>query len=268
MIAAMRARDRLLGLRRPDRLHPPRLPAAAVRCSSRCAAADRAAAARRASCRRVSLIVAAYDEEEVIAAKVANALALDYPRERLEVIVASDGSADAHRRARPRGRRRPRPRPAARRQGRRPERRRRARLAARSSPSPTPTASGRPTPCATWSRPSPTRRSATPAARSASPTQGGDNLEGAYWRYEMAVRELESGLAGVTAGNGAIYAVRAYSAAVPGERLADVQAGHGRVTGVEHQVRSGLRVDSRGFGMEAHRRCSREPQGNTSRPPP
>ena len=44
---------------------------------------------------RVSLIVAAFDEEEVIAAKVANALALDYPRERLELIVASDGSGDA-----------------------------------------------------------------------------------------------------------------------------------------------------------------------------
>src|SRR4029077_8841612 len=37
---------------------------------------------------------------------------------------------------------------------------------------------------------------------------GGDNLEGAYWRYEMAVREMESALGGVTAGNGAIYAVR------------------------------------------------------------
>ena len=36
----------------------------------------------------------------------------------------------------------------------------------------------------------------------------GDNLEGAYWRYEMALREMESALAGVTAGNGAIYAVR------------------------------------------------------------
>src|SRR5258708_33971314 len=44
---------------------------------------------------RVSLIVAAYDEEEVIEAKVANALALDYPRELLELIVASDGSHDA-----------------------------------------------------------------------------------------------------------------------------------------------------------------------------
>ena len=37
---------------------------------------------------------------------------------------------------------------------------------------------------------------------------GGGNQEGAYWRYEMLVRSLESRLAGVTAGNGAIYATR------------------------------------------------------------
>ncbi len=43
----------------------------------------------------VSLIIPAYDEEEVIAAKVANALALDWPRERLQIIVADDGSTDA-----------------------------------------------------------------------------------------------------------------------------------------------------------------------------
>ena len=43
---------------------------------------------------RVSLIIAAHDEGAVIADKVANALALDYPRELLEVIVASDGSTD------------------------------------------------------------------------------------------------------------------------------------------------------------------------------
>ena len=42
----------------------------------------------------MSLIIAAHDEAEVIAAKVANALALDYPRELLEVIVADDASAD------------------------------------------------------------------------------------------------------------------------------------------------------------------------------
>ena len=43
----------------------------------------------------VSLIIPAYDEEEVIAAKVANALRLDWPRERLQIIVADDGSTDA-----------------------------------------------------------------------------------------------------------------------------------------------------------------------------
>ncbi len=37
---------------------------------------------------------------------------------------------------------------------------------------------------------------------------GSPNEEGAYWRLELRVRELESALAGVTAGNGAIYAVR------------------------------------------------------------
>ena len=36
----------------------------------------------------------------------------------------------------------------------------------------------------------------------------GTNQEGLYWRYEMWVRSLESGQAGVTAGNGGIYAVR------------------------------------------------------------
>lgn len=43
----------------------------------------------------VSLLVAAYNEEDVIAAKIENSLALDYPAERLETVVASDGSSDA-----------------------------------------------------------------------------------------------------------------------------------------------------------------------------
>lgn len=42
----------------------------------------------------VSLIVAAYNEEKSIATKLANALELDYPRDRLQIIVASDGSSD------------------------------------------------------------------------------------------------------------------------------------------------------------------------------
>ena len=42
----------------------------------------------------VSLIVPAYNEEETIEAKVRNALALRYPKDRLEILVASDGSSD------------------------------------------------------------------------------------------------------------------------------------------------------------------------------
>jgi len=37
---------------------------------------------------------------------------------------------------------------------------------------------------------------------------GASNQEGVYWRYELAVRALESRLFSVTAGNGAIYATR------------------------------------------------------------
>ena len=43
----------------------------------------------------VSLIIAAYNEERAIADKLANSLCLDYPPEKLEIIVASDGSTDA-----------------------------------------------------------------------------------------------------------------------------------------------------------------------------
>jgi cellulose synthase/poly-beta-1,6-N-acetylglucosamine synthase-like glycosyltransferase len=42
----------------------------------------------------VSLIVVAHNEEAVIAERLRNCLALDYPRERLELIVAADGSDD------------------------------------------------------------------------------------------------------------------------------------------------------------------------------
>jgi cellulose synthase/poly-beta-1,6-N-acetylglucosamine synthase-like glycosyltransferase len=159
---------------------------------------------------RVSLIVAAHNEEEVIAAKVANALALDYPRERLEVIVASDGSDDATvDRARsagadavlelPRGGKAAAQNAAA-------ERASGAILAFSDANS-------------TWA-PDALRHLAEPFADAAVGyvcgqvrfiEGGGGNLEGSYWRYEMAVREMESGLAGITAGNGAIYAVRASS---------------------------------------------------------
>src|SRR5256885_3964517 len=42
----------------------------------------------------LSLIIAAHDEQSVIEATVESALSLDYPRERLELIVACDGCGD------------------------------------------------------------------------------------------------------------------------------------------------------------------------------
>ncbi|HEY2335147.1 MAG TPA: glycosyltransferase [Solirubrobacterales bacterium] len=157
---------------------------------------------------RVSLIVAAYDEEEVIAAKVANALVLDYPRERLELIVASDGSTDATaERARAAGADLVLELPRA------------GKLAAQNAAAER--ASGEilafSDANSAW-RPDALRHLAEvfadPAVAYACGQvrfldSGGDNLEGAYWRYEMAVRRMESSLAGITAGNGAIYAVRA-----------------------------------------------------------
>jgi cellulose synthase/poly-beta-1,6-N-acetylglucosamine synthase-like glycosyltransferase len=155
----------------------------------------------------VTLIVPAYDEEKVIAAKVANALALDYPRELLQIVVASDGSADATaERARAAG----------------------ADLVLELSPGGKVAALNAATEIATgdllafsdansaWA-PDALRRLVEPFAHLGVGyvcgqvrfvDEGGDNLEGAYWRYEMAVRQMESALAGITAGNGAIYAVR------------------------------------------------------------
>ena len=43
----------------------------------------------------VSLLVAVYNEAEVIEAKIRNSLALDYPADRLEIVIASDGSTDS-----------------------------------------------------------------------------------------------------------------------------------------------------------------------------
>lgn len=42
----------------------------------------------------VSVVIAAYNEEKAIAEKLDNILSLDYPADRLEVVIASDGSTD------------------------------------------------------------------------------------------------------------------------------------------------------------------------------
>ena len=160
---------------------------------------------------RVTLVVAAYREEAVIEAKVANSLALAWPRERLELIVAVDGGAEAGadrtaERARaagadqvlelPRGGK-VRAQDAA-------VRAASGELLAFSDAN------------ASWAPDALERL----AARFADPqvgyacgrvrfvSDGGTNQEGAYWRYELWLRAQESALASVTAGNGAIYAVR------------------------------------------------------------
>ncbi len=45
-------------------------------------------------CPSVSLIIPVYNEEIIIESKIKNSLLLDYPKEKLEIIVASDGSTD------------------------------------------------------------------------------------------------------------------------------------------------------------------------------
>ena len=67
---------------------------------------------------RVTLVIPAYDEEQVIEGKVANARALDYPADRLEIVVASDGSSDRTAELARRRRGRPGAGAAPRRQGR------------------------------------------------------------------------------------------------------------------------------------------------------
>ena len=160
---------------------------------------------------RVSLVIAAYAERAVIAEKVANALALDWPRERLEVIVAVDGGAepgadDTAERARAAGADlvlelprcgKVRAQDAA-------VRAANGELLAFSDAN------------ARWA-PDALRHLLAPFAdprvgyvcgRVDFVGQAGTNQEGLYWRYELWLRAHESALASVTAGNGAIYAVR------------------------------------------------------------
>ena len=159
----------------------------------------------------LSLIVAAHDEESVIVARIENALKLDYPRERLELIVACDGCSDATA-ARastagadlvlelPRGGK-IRAQDAA-------VERARGEILAFSDAN------------ALWEADAaralvrafddPRVGYACGQVRFVQPASGVDasNQEGVYWRYELGVRGLESRLCSITAGNGAIYATR------------------------------------------------------------
>jgi cellulose synthase/poly-beta-1,6-N-acetylglucosamine synthase-like glycosyltransferase len=166
-----------------------------------------ASAGAEATLPTVTVIVAAYAEQEVIAERVANLRRLDYPPGLLEVIVACDGSPDATaQRARaagadlvlelPRGGKiRAQDEGVSRAQHE---------IVAFSDAN------------VSWERDA----LGELVAPFADPNVGyvcgdvtlvgqqGTNQEGLYWRYEMALRGLESQVGSVTGGNGAIYATR------------------------------------------------------------
>ncbi len=159
----------------------------------------------------VVLVVSAHNEEAVIRRRLDNALALDYPAESLEIVVASDGSTDLTdaivgeiAAENPRVRLLQCPR-----EGKVAAQHRSVRETASDVLAFTDANSE-------W-KPEALRSLVSNLAddevgyvcgqlRLEAPD--GTNMEGAYWRYEMWVREQESTASSITAGNGAIYAVK------------------------------------------------------------
>jgi glycosyltransferase involved in cell wall biosynthesis len=159
----------------------------------------------------VTLIVAAHDEEDVIERRVENLLALDYPADKLELVVASDASKDrtdelvdaiASREPRVRLIRAPRGGKVA-----------AQNLAVRETDSDVLAFSDA---NATWPADALrklVRSFADPdvayvSGRATYADADGTNREGAYWAFELWLREQESLLGSITGGNGPIYAVR------------------------------------------------------------
>jgi len=155
----------------------------------------------------VSVIVAAYAEENVIAERIANLRALDYPAGALELIVASDGSPDETvERARaagadlvlelPRGGKiRAQDAAVARASGE---------IVAFSDAN----VGWEPDALAELVAPFADPQVGYVCGDVRLMSERGTNQEGLYWRYEMALRALESRVHSVTGGNGAIYATR------------------------------------------------------------
>jgi glycosyltransferase involved in cell wall biosynthesis len=159
----------------------------------------------------VSLIIAAYKEEAVIAARVADALALDWPRDRLEIVVAVDGGAGAGadataERARAAGADRVLELP----RGGKVRAQDAAVAASRGEILAFSDANSSWAPGALRAlvEPFADPRVGYVCGQVRFVNEAGTNQEGLYWRYEMWLRANESALASVTAGNGAIYAVR------------------------------------------------------------
>ena len=159
----------------------------------------------------VSLIVAAHDEEDVIERRVANLLELDYPADRLEIVVASDASGDrtdelvegiAARESRvrliqaPRGGKVAAQNLAVRETG--------GEILAFSDAN----AAWPPDALRKLVRSFGDPEVAYVTGRATYADADGTNREGAYWAFELWLRQQESRLGSVTGGNGPIYAVR------------------------------------------------------------
>jgi glycosyltransferase involved in cell wall biosynthesis len=159
----------------------------------------------------VSIVVAAWNEDAVIERRLENLLDLDYPPELVEIVVASDAATDrtdelveavAEKDGRVRLLRCERGgKVAAQNQA---VRETSGEIVAFSDAN------------ATWAAPALrklVRNFADPdvayvCGQLRLEAADGTNREGAYWRYELALRDAESKLGSVTGGNGAIYAVR------------------------------------------------------------
>jgi cellulose synthase/poly-beta-1,6-N-acetylglucosamine synthase-like glycosyltransferase len=155
----------------------------------------------------VVVIIAAYNEEPVIGRRIENLLALDYPADKLQIVVTSDASSDRTEEIAARY-------PAVtvirnERGGKvaaqdRAVRETESELVAFSDAN------------ATWSEDALRKLVRGFADPDVAYVCGqlkilaadGSNKEGVYWRYEMLQRGAESTLGSVTGGNGSIYAVR------------------------------------------------------------
>ena len=159
----------------------------------------------------VAVIVAAHDEEAVIARRLENLLALDYPADRFELVVASDASEDgtneivqgiAAKELRVRLLDCPRGGKVAAQD-----------KAVRETESDVVAFSDA---NATWAPDALRQLVTTLADPEVAYACGalrledaeGSNREGLYWRYELWLREQESRLGSITGGNGSIYALR------------------------------------------------------------
>jgi glycosyltransferase involved in cell wall biosynthesis len=158
----------------------------------------------------VALVVAAHDEEAVIEERLENALRLDYPRERLELLVASDGSTDGTGDL---------VRRFADRDVRLLDLPRQGKTAAQNAAVEATTAEVIAFSDANslWEPDALrliVRNLADPEVGyvcgrlELEDENGGNNREGLYWRFELWLRAQESACGSITAGNGAIYAVR------------------------------------------------------------